>query len=101
MPRTGTSSLQEALKIFGYSPCHHMVSDVLGDVSGRAQRWKKAWNTTDKQQRHAIIRGILADYRAVVDFPASIMIDDMREIYPNAKVGVFEDESSSPTLTKM
>jgi hypothetical protein len=100
MPRTGTSSLQEALKILGYSPCHHMVSDVLGDVSGRAQRWKKAWNTTDKQQRHAIIRDILADYRAVVDFPASIMIDDMHEIYPNAKVSAFKPRPRSPALTR-
>jgi hypothetical protein len=101
MPRTGTSSLQEALKILGYSPCHHMVSDVLGDVSGRAQRWKKAWNTSGKQQRQGIIRDILAEYRAVVDFPASIMIDDMHEIYPNAKVSVFEPKSRISALTTL
>jgi hypothetical protein len=86
LPRTGTSSLQEALQILGYTPCHHMVSDVLGDVNGRGKRWSKAWNTTDKTERQAIIREILADYQAAVDCPVSLLVDDVIEVCPDAKV---------------
>jgi hypothetical protein len=63
-----------------------MVSDVLGDVRGRGRLWSKAWNSAEKAERQAVIRGILAEYRAAVDFPVSIMIDDMVEMYPDAKV---------------
>lgn len=43
-------------------------------------------NTADKAVRQAVIRDILKNYKAVVDFPSSIMIDDMVELYPDAKV---------------
>lgn len=79
--------MQEALKILGFDPCCHMVSDVLGNVNGCRPRWAEVMKTADRMERHAIIRNILKGYRAVVDFPASIIIDDMVEIYPDAKVG--------------
>lgn len=87
LPRTGTSSLQAALQKLGYDPCHHMVSDVLGDVHGRGKRWIEAWDTKDKQTRHALMKDILKEYKAAVDFPCSLFVDDLIEIYPNAKVG--------------
>jgi len=85
MPRTGTSSLQAALQILGYDPCHHMVSDVLADVYGRGYPWMDAWGEPDKDKRHARIRDLLKGYQAVVDFPASLMVDDLLEVYPDAK----------------
>ncbi|OAP62185.1 hypothetical protein AYL99_04388 [Fonsecaea erecta] len=86
LPRTGTSSLQGALQILGYNPCHHMVSDWLSDANGRGQRWMEAWNETNKAKKHAMIRDLLKGYKAVVDFPASIMVEDFVEAYPDAKV---------------
>ncbi|KAK5218458.1 hypothetical protein LTR47_011730 [Exophiala xenobiotica] len=86
LPRTGTSSLQAALEILGYSPCHHMVSDVLSNPNGRGQKWMAAWNEPNKEKKHAMLRVILKGYKAVVDFPASLMVEDMIKIYPDAKV---------------
>jgi len=63
-----------------------MVSDVLGDARGRGKKWVEAWKEPDKAKRHAIIREILKDYKAIVDFPASVMVKDPLEIYPDAKV---------------
>lgn len=45
-----------------------------------------AWNEPNKEKKHAMLRVILKGYKAVVDFPASLMVEDMIKIYPDAKV---------------
>jgi hypothetical protein len=63
-----------------------MVSDLLSDANGRGQRWMDAWNEPDKVKKHAMIRDLLKEYKAVVDCPVSLMVEDFVELYPNAKV---------------
>jgi hypothetical protein len=65
-----------------------MQNDVLSDTfpyrSGR--RWVTVWDTEDKTERQALIRQILTGYKATVDFPPSMFVDDLVEMYPKAKV---------------
>ena len=46
----------------------------------------RAWDAPTKEARHAMIREILKDYVAIVDYPCCIFLEDLMEIYPNAKV---------------
>lgn len=92
LPRTGTSSLQRGLKTLGFSPCHHMVTDVLGESfpyrNGR--KWLQIFELTEKDQRQAAIRAIFEEggFKATVDFPPSMFVEDLVEMYPDAKVSV-------------
>jgi hypothetical protein len=74
-----------------------MVSDVLSDVNGRGQRWLAAWDTQDKGKRQTLIREILSHYQATVDFPGSLFVDDLIDMYPEAKVSPY---SGSRTRTQ-
>ena len=90
LPRTGTCSLQGALQELGYTPCHHMMSDVIDDPFPyrKGRRWLDVWRTRDLATRQAAIRAIFEDggFNATVDFPPSVFVDDLVEIYPDAKV---------------
>lgn len=86
LPRTATSSLQAALHQLGYQPCQHMVSDVIRDIGGLGHQWTQALQARDKVTRHAILREICKDYRAIVDAPGCFFVEDLMEIYPEAKV---------------
>lgn len=89
LPRTGTKSLQHALRILGYERCHHMITDVLEDgfPYRKGRRWLRVFAMTDKQQRQAEMKSIFEDgnFQASVDFPPSALPEDMLEIYPDAK----------------
>ena len=65
-----------------------MQTDVLTEPYHRAQRWIEVWDAPDKAARQALIRKIYTSggYRATVDFPPSLFVDDLIEMYPNAKV---------------
>ena len=65
-----------------------MQSDVTADPYGRGQRWIEAWDASDKATRQALIRKIYKkdSYRATVDFPPALLVDDLIEMYPDAKV---------------
>lgn len=88
-PRTGTSSLQEALRILDFKPCHHFASDVLDDSFPyrKGRRWQQVYDITDKARRQAAMRDIFeaGEYRATCDFPPSSFADDLVEMYPDAK----------------
>ena len=75
-----------------------MHTDVLPDPYGRGQRWIQAWDTPDKATRQALIHDIFTTgaYRATVDFPPSLFVDDLIEMYPDAKV-IDSLEHTTPT----
>lgn len=91
LPRTGTTSLCEALEQLGFVPCHHFRGMVQDDpMPYRDTRlWSKAARTQDKDARQDMLHYLLTkrNYKAAVDWPTSCFIDDMIEMYPNAKVG--------------
>ena len=76
--RTGTKSMQTALNMLGFGPCHHMV-EVFGHPETvplwiEAGAGRPAW---DK---------IFAVYNSMVDYPGSFYWRQLAAYYPNAKV---------------
>lgn len=71
-----------------------MISDVVRDIGGLGRQWQRVFQTEDKATRHAILRKIFKDYRAIVDAPGYFFVEDLMEIYPEAKVCVFQASST-------
>lgn len=77
--RTGTLSLQTALKRLGFDPCYHMV-EVFPRGPGEFRKWEQVaegkpdWDS------------IFGNYKATVDFPACNYWRELADYYPQAKV---------------
>lgn len=78
MGRTGTKSLQTALAMLGFGPCHHMI-EVFRNP-GTMPLWIEAG--AGRPDWDAIFSG----YRAAVDFPSAAWWRELAEHYPDAKV---------------
>jgi hypothetical protein len=76
--RTGTKSLQTALAMLGFGPCHHMVEVFQHPES--MQLWIDA--ADGKPDWDAIFR----DYGSAVDFPSAVYWRELTSHYPDAKV---------------
>jgi Sulfotransferase domain len=76
--RTGTKSLQSALNILGFGPCHHMVEVFAHPESMplwiAAAAGKADWDA------------IFAGYASMVDYPGAAYWRELAAYYPNAKV---------------
>jgi hypothetical protein len=76
--RTGTKSLQSALNILGFGPCHHMVEVFANpqtmDLWIAAGAGRADWDT------------IFAGYASVVDYPGAHYWREIAAHYPDAKV---------------
>ncbi|KAF2479813.1 P-loop containing nucleoside triphosphate hydrolase protein [Neohortaea acidophila] len=100
LPRTGTTSLYEALETLGFTPCHHFRSMIAGDwfPYRHSRLWSKAAKTQDKDTRQEILHHLLTERgcKAAVDYPTSCFVDDLVEMYPNAKF--IHGERSSPEV---
>lgn len=77
--RTGTMSMKHALEELGMGPCYHM--EEVMRTPGHVAMW------------HDIGRGRPADwqrlfsgYGSAVDFPASVVYQELMEAFPDAKV---------------
>jgi len=77
--RTGTLSMKHALEELGMGPCYHMEEvmrhgghvGVWHDVGlGRPVDWRR----------------LFAGFESAVDFPASVVYQDLMEAFPDAKV---------------
>lgn len=77
--RTGTTSLQKALEILGFGPCHHMhevmahreqVPFFQAAVDGESVDW----NT------------LFTSYGSAVDWPVAAFWQELAELYPESKV---------------
>ncbi|HZK98952.1 MAG TPA: sulfotransferase [Caulobacteraceae bacterium] len=76
--RTGTKSLQTALNMLGFGPCHHMV-EVFGHPESTAL-WIEAG--AGRPDWEAIFGG----YRSMVDYPGARYWRELAAFYPDAKV---------------
>jgi Sulfotransferase domain len=76
--RTGTKSLQTALNMLGFGPCHHMVEVFAHPESMRlwieAGAGKPDWDA------------IFAGYQSMVDYPGAHYWRQIAAHYPDAKV---------------
>jgi hypothetical protein len=76
--RTGTKSMQTALGMLGFGPCHHMV-EVFADP-GSMQWW------VDAAEGRPDWDLIFKNYQSVVDYPGAAHWKALVDFYPNAKV---------------
>ncbi|MGH6955611.1 MAG: sulfotransferase family protein, partial [Caulobacteraceae bacterium] len=76
--RTGTKSMQTALAMLGFGPCHHMVEVFKHPESMalwiRAAKGETLWDE------------IFKDYRSMVDYPGAAHWRAIADHYPDAKV---------------
>ena len=76
--RTGTKSMQTALAMLGFGPCHHMV-EVFADP-GSMQWW------VDAAEGRPNWDLIFKNYQSVVDYPGAAHWKALVDYYPDAKV---------------
>lgn len=85
LPRCATSSLQAAMEDnLGFGPCMHFAY-IAADVS-QLKLVHAALMEDDKDKRQAILHQIFDGYLATADFPGMAFLDDLIEMYPDAKV---------------
>ena len=76
--RTGTKSMQTALNMLGFGPCHHMVEVFMHPESMalwvRASKGEDVWDE------------IFKDYSSAVDYPTAAYWREIAAKYPDAKV---------------
>ena len=77
--RTGTMSTKHALNQLGFGPCYHM-EEVYRRPS-HARRWVDV-----AEGRPVDWRALFAGYGATVDYPASVVWEDILAAFPEAKV---------------
>jgi len=78
-PRTGTSSMQAALKTLGY-PCYHMKE--VPRERGHLDAWHEFMTGQAPMDWHALFR----KFEATVDTPGCLYYKELMEAFPNAKV---------------
>jgi hypothetical protein len=76
--RTGTKSLQSALNLLGFGPCHHMVEVFAHPESTRL--WIEA--AAGRPDWDAIFAG----YESMVDYPGAHYWRQLADYYPKAKI---------------
>ena len=79
LPRTGTSSLQAALEILGFAPCHHMTELLKKPVQSKT--FARILDG-DEVDFHELLKG----YRSSVDVPTVLFYKELHQIYPKAKL---------------
>eukprot|EP00903_Cladosiphon_okamuranus_P017623 g16233.t1 len=81
--RTGTKSMQTALRILGFDPCYHMSKVWEHHKDRHAELWLDAL-----QGRGLAANEIFRGYKAVADFPAAPFYKEILAANPDAKVVV-------------
>jgi hypothetical protein len=76
--RTGTKSMQTALNMLGFGPCHHMVEVFAHPES--MQLW------VDAREGRPNWDLIFKDYHSMVDYPGAAFWREIADHYPDAKV---------------
>jgi hypothetical protein len=85
LPRCATSSLQYALENeLGFGPCMHMA--YIAPHVSKLKLCNAAMAEKDKAKRHAILHQIFDGYQSTADFPGMSFVEDLVEMYPDAKV---------------
>jgi hypothetical protein len=76
--RTGTKSMQSALNMLGFGPCHHMVEVFAHPES---MQW---W--IDAAEGRPNWDLVFQDYQSMVDYPGAAYWKQLADHYPDAKV---------------
>jgi hypothetical protein len=77
--RTGTRSTKDALELLGFGPCYHMEEVI------KRPRHARAW--LDRAEgRDVDWRALFSGWGSTVDFPASVVWEELLEVFPDAKV---------------
>ncbi|KAI0908032.1 hypothetical protein F4823DRAFT_520738 [Ustulina deusta] len=86
LPRCATSSLQQALQSewLGCYPTMHMTQIVPWPE--RSQLVIDALREEDRDTRQKILHKLFDGYAAISDFPGVAFIDDLMDMYPEAKI---------------
>lgn len=92
LPRTGTSSLREALKILLKGPCHHMISvfdedqsEVKETPEKNFQFWNRAMTRKlDPSEWREFFES--RGYCAGLDYPVALFYREIMEAYPDIKI---------------
>jgi len=77
--RTGTRSTKDALEILGFGPCYHMEEVFKRPAHVRA--WVDRGHGKPVDWRR-----LFHGWGSTVDFPASVVWDELLEAFPDAKV---------------
>ncbi|MGH8320088.1 MAG: sulfotransferase family protein [Steroidobacteraceae bacterium] len=76
--RTGTKSIQTALAMLGFGPCHHMIEVFQHPES--MQLWIDAGEGTPDWD------AIFKEYNSALDYPTAAYWRELTSYYPDAKV---------------
>lgn len=92
LPRTGTASFSEALRILLQAPVYHGGTQCTMGSPDEMRSWIKILQLfpfkvdADRKAGLSLIRQRLDGYAAVTDAPATGLIPELLELYPDAKV---------------
>ena len=78
-PRTGSSSLRDALGILGFGPCYHMTA--VFEHPEHAHSW-----TAAVAGRPVFWDAVFKGYRSITDAPGCMFWRELADHYPQAKV---------------
>lgn len=86
LPRCATSSVQAALEssALGFAPAMHMAH--IAPHADREQLVIDAMQEVDRERRHKLLHRIFDGYGATADFPGVMFVDDLMDMYPDARV---------------
>lgn len=84
LPRTATSSLQAAFEELGVDPCLHMAQVI--PHPNRQQLLLDAGCEEDTAKRRELVHRLVDGYAAVCDMPGIFFLEDLMDMYPDAKV---------------
>lgn len=89
LSRTGTVSMQLAFQKLLDGPVYHGGTHCLAGKDADAKKWVQYFEERragNKEQALKLLREVTAGYVAYTDSPICLAVDDMVELYPNAKV---------------
>lgn len=92
LPRTGTASLSEALRILLGGPIYHGGTQVTSGPESNVLGWidimyrNPPSARVNKERVKRVLGQLLGGYLAVTDTPAHMYGPELLELYPDAKV---------------
>lgn len=92
LSRTGTTSFGAACSYLLDGPCYHGGTQLLRSPESHIKRWIEIYQRTpvrNEADRDAVREGVkelLDGYVACTDLPSNSFVEELMEIYPDAKV---------------
>lgn len=87
--RTGTVTMQLALEKLLHGPVLHGGTQILSREDAFTHKWVQAYEAKhagDKQRTQKLLRELMAGYVGCADMPPIDFLEDLLEMYPEAKV---------------